>query len=213
MPKRNIWTLEKLDKGLKTFVGEYGRYPTSDEVDTFPHLPSSRSIQRRFGGLVSLRKQLGISEEHDLRQGMYSSQRAIKINKRSHKTEAIVYKYLVEKFGKHFVHREYFFTDDKRTRADFFVYDNKTNFCVDVFFPSTKRNLTGCLNSKLDKYRSVQMNQYPVIFLQMNEGFSQIDLDKLIKRKEKPLQQDQYLMSLDTFKEFCNERGCINIKG
>ncbi len=202
------WKLEELQSGLRNFFEKHQRYPTATEVDAYPYLPSARTIERSFGGLVALRKKLGLGIEHDYRAGSHSSNRAHIINKRAHILEAKVYSFLTSRFGKEFVHREFFFTDDHRTRADFFVYDNKEGFCVDVFYPNSIRSLTGCLNIKLSKYSySKEIFPYPVIFLQMNETFTQKALDHLAERKERKLQAGQYLMNWDTFAKFCNERG------
>ena len=162
--KQKPWTREELSLGLKHFFDTNSRYPTAPEVDAYPYLPSARCIERRFGGLVQLRKQLDLKGQSDFRSGQHSIERARKINSRSHEIERTVYDFLQDMFGKEFVHREYFFTDDRRTRADFFVYDSKKGFCVDVFYPSDRRNLTGCLNSKLKTYHTKYMRQYPVIF-------------------------------------------------
>lgn len=200
------WTLEELAEGLEKFFTDNGRYPTAQEVDAFSYLPSARSIERSFGGMVDLRQKLKLDSQSDFRSGKHSSNRAHLINNRSNKTEKIVYEFLIEKFGREFVHREYFFVDDRRTRADFFVYDQQGGFCVDVFYPSCRRNLTGCLNSKLGKYRSEHMEKYPVIFLQMNNEILQGTLDELVKNKQKNLNKEQYLMGWDAFVAFCLSR-------
>ena len=204
------WKIEELRAGLENFYEKHGRYPTAPEVDAHPYLPSARSIERRFGGLIELRKTLGINSQADFRAGAHSSARAHKINTRAHQNEQEVYEFLIERFGKHFVHREYFFLDDKRTRADFFVYDNMGEFCVDVFYPSDRRNLIGCLNSKLLKYQGPQMNQYPVIFLQMNNELEQSVLDSFVEHKEKKLLAGHLLLSWNSFKEFCNKRAPLH---
>lgn len=205
------WTLEELSLGLQHFYNEHKRYPTASEVDTYPYLPSARSIERRFGGLVELRRQLKLETQFDFRNGKHSAERASKINRRAHNVELVVYEFLQNIFGKEFVHREYFFTDDRRTRADFFVYDTKKGFCVDVFYPSDRRNLIGCLNSKLLKYHSEYMRQYPVIFLQMNEGIPQETLDVVVQNKKKNLSDGQYLMSWNTFQNFCKSRDPLKV--
>lgn len=209
--KQKPWTIEELSIGLKHFFDTNSRYPTASEVDVYPYLPSARSIERRFGGLVQLRKQLDLKGQSDFRSGQHSTERARKINSRSHKIEQTVYDFLQSMFGKEFVHREYFFTDDRRTRADFFVYDNRKGFCVDVFYPSNRRNLTGCLNSKLRTYHTKHMRQYPVIFLQMNEDISQDTLDKMIRNKKNTLATGQYLMAWDAFQEFCRSKGSLQV--
>ncbi len=206
MGNQEPWKLEELRDGLENFNTKYGRYPTAPEIDSYPYLPSARTIERKFGGVVGLRKTLGLDTQNDLREGEHSSKRASTISVRAHKVEQEVYTYLEKLFGRQFVHREYFFLDDKRTRADFFVYDNSSGFCVDVFYPSDRRNLTGCLNSKIAKYQGLQMNQYPVIFLQMNKDLDQNILDTVIRNKTKKLLAGHSLLSWDSFKAFCSKR-------
>lgn len=200
------WTLDELKAGFEEFYKEHDRYPLVTEVDTYQYLPSSRSIQRQYGGLVTLRKTLGLSGQNDYRSGVHSSNRAFAINKRANTTENKVYAFLCERFGKEYVHREYFFTDDARTRADFFIYDQDGNFCVDVFYPANKKNLIGCINSKLQKYSAERMKDYPVIFLQMNPDISQSEIDLLIERKHKPLLKNQALLEWEAFERFCLKR-------
>ena len=167
MRKQNIgrqrgWSFEDIKKGFEQFYKLHKRHPTSREVDNFEFLPTSRSIQRRFGGLVEIRKALGLKSSSDFRTGEYCSQRAKKINERAHRLRK---KFIL--FDWHFwyrvVHREYFFTDDRRTRTDFFIYNKMETFC-DVFYPNDRHNFIGCLNSKMHTYGSKTMLQYPVIF-------------------------------------------------
>jgi len=206
--KGSSWSLEDISEGLKRFYDENNkRYPTTQEMDACPYLPSARSIQRNFGGLVALRRDLKLKTQADFRSGERGSARAYKINSRANAVERDVYDFLMKKFGKEFVHREYFFTDDSRTRADFFVYDRNGGFCVDVFFPSDRRNLVGCLNSKLGKY----LGGYPVIFLQMNEEIIQETLDKLVESKKKKLSAGQHLMSWPSFVSFCGSRKPLKV--
>jgi len=207
------WTLEELKAGFEHFYKEHNRYPTGPEIDAYPYLSSARSIERRFGGLIELRAQLKLPTQIDLRTGEHSTRRAVTINERAHKVELVVYEFLQKIFGKEFVHREYFFTDDRRTRADFFVYDSEKGFCVDVFYPANRRNLIGCINSKLGKYYSEYMRQYPVIFLQMNESIPDIALQGIVNNKKRPLLKGQYLMSWGAFREFCKSRNPLKVLG
>ncbi len=200
------WTLEQLKAGLENFNTKHGHYPTAPEIDAHPYLPSARTIERKFGGVIGLRKDLGLDTQSDLREGAHSSKRASTINAQARKVKKEVLTYLSKVFGGQSVHREYFFLDDKRTRADFYVDDSQGGFCVDVFYPSDRRNLTGCLNSKLEKYQALQMNQYPVIFLQMNKELDQSILDAVIKNKKKKLLAGHSLLSWDSFTEFCKNR-------
>ncbi len=201
------WTIDQIKEGLEKFFNEHGRYPTSTDIDEYPHLPTTRTLERRFGGLVKVRETLKLKQDYDLRKGSHSSERAFIINKRAHKTEQTVYDYLLKRFGKEFIHREYLFTDDARTRADFFVYDNKKGFCVDVFYPNSTRNLGVCVNAKLQKYRSTDaLLEYPVIFLQMNKDIKQETINELVKNKKQSLPGNYRVMDWDSFESFCEER-------
>jgi hypothetical protein len=209
---KNPWTLGELKEGLEDYYKKYRLYPTVTEIDSFPNLPSARSIQRRFGGVIELRKTLELDTQTDLRTGEHSSKRAHTINDRAHKIESEVYLFLKNKFGEEFVHREYFFSDDKRTRADFFIYDKTRGFCVDVFYPKDRKNLAGCLNSKLQKYKSQLMRQYPVIFLQMNGELTEDTMRDLVKNKKNNLGVGQSLMGWEAFEIFCKTRTPLKIR-
>ncbi|OGZ08094.1 MAG: hypothetical protein A3D65_06280 [Candidatus Lloydbacteria bacterium RIFCSPHIGHO2_02_FULL_50_13] len=205
------WTLEEIDAGLKEYFKEHGNYPTAHEVDDYEYLPSARSIERSFGGLVNVRKKLKLGTESDFRTGAHSTKRAHTINQRAHKMEQKVYEFLVKRFGIEFVHREYFFTDDHRTRADFFVYDSGKGFCVDVFYPNSRRNMLGCINLKLSKYAGIEHAAYPVIYLQMNEDISEETIARTMANKKRPLPKGQRVMGWQTFQEFCNSRGALKV--
>ncbi len=200
------WTIEKIDEGFKKFNIEHGHYPTSLEIDQYPDLPSSKQIQRRFGGLPNLRRELKLPGPEDYTKGEYSSERARVIGKRAHQLEKKVYDYLTAHFGVPFVHREYFFMDDRRTRTDFFVYHKNGNFSVDVFFPKDRRCLTGCLNSKMRTYSSAAMLQYPVIFLMMNDDISEEEVREILEQKTKKLREYQKVMTFGELKKFCEDK-------
>lgn len=206
------WTLDELRAGFEHFYKEHSRYPTAHEIDAYTYLPSARSIERRFGGLVALRTLLKLRSDYDLRTGTHSSTRAKTINARAHKTEQTVYEFLIKNFKKEFVHREFFFTDDKRTRSDFFIYDSHGGFCVDVFYPKDRRNLIGCLNNKLLKYKTNDMRQYPIVFLQMNPDLNQDILNAVIKNKKNTWPEGQELMSWGTFQKFIHSRKPLAVK-
>lgn len=200
---KKSWTTEEIKAGFEHFYNKYNRYPTAHEIDAYPHMPSSRSIQRQRGGLVALRKKLGLKGPQDFTKGEYSRERAKMINKRAHQLEKDVYDFLVQKFGKVSVHREYFFTDDRRTRTDFFIYCENGNFSVDVFYPKDKKNLIGCLNSKMRTYGQGATLQYPVIFLMMNKNITQEDVALYIQRKKNKLQPYQQVMTFTELQRFC----------
>ena len=213
MPKKDIWTLEKVREGFNLFFKEHNRYPTSHEIDSFKFLPSSRQIQRRFGGLVETRQKLKLNGPEDFTKGAYSSKRAGVINKRAHELEKEVYTYLSKLFGKEFVHREFFFTDDRRTRSDFFVYCKNGNFLIDVFYPKDIYNLIGCLNSKMRTYSNKISEEYPILFLMMNENITEGDIEKILKNKKNKLLGNQRVLTYKGLKEFCSGKVAKGTKG
>ena len=205
-PGSNNWTMENIASGFEHFYKLHKKYPTTQEIDNFEFLPTARSIQRKFGGVVAVRKHLKLSCEHDLTKGAHSSKRAFKINQRAHSTEKEVHRYLVNCFGTRFVHREYFLFDDKRTRIDFYVYYKGGEFSVDVFYPDNRHNLIGCLNSKMRKYDNEIMSQNPVIFLQMNNKIDSLELESIVSNKKNKLKNNQHLMDIEALKHFCKEK-------
>ncbi len=200
--KKNQWTELKIKEGFERFFKENNKYPTATEIDLFPYLPSSRQIQRAFGGLVTLRKKLNLSGPTDFTVGDYSSARARTIGARAHRLERSVYDYLVDCFGKVAVHREYFFSDDHRTRTDFYIYSKKGNFSVDVFYPKDRHNLIGCVNTKLKSYLSIKF-EYPVLFLMMNDTINEEVIADILRRKKNKLQTNQRILTWNQFETFC----------
>lgn len=194
-------TKEDIKKGFEMFYKEHGRYPTVQEIDAYPHLPSSRTLQRKYGGAVPFRKELGL-ETTNFTTGKARSGKMKKILARGNESEKEVYDLLVKQFGLPFVHREYFFTDDRRVRTDFFIYCKEGNFSVDVFYPDSVPNLIGCLNSKMKTYSGSLMLEYPVIFLQMNKNITQEDTERVIKNKKNKLPPFQKLMGIEEFTVF-----------
>lgn len=187
---------------FERFFKENGHYPTSKEIDDCDYLPSARLFQRNYGGLANIRKELGLPIT-DYTKGDVRRNTAKIANKRANENENEIYKYLVEKFGKIAVHREYRFTDGSH-RADFYIFGK---FIVDVFFPKDKYSLLGCLNSKIRKYQIFQNNNFilvPVIFLQMNKDLSSEMVKKIIENKKNKLYKNQSVMCIDEFKCFCD---------
>ena len=203
--KKNFWEIDKIKEGFEKFFKEHGHYPTATEIDICSYLPASRTLQRRFGGVVGLRQALKL-DILDFTRGEIRSEKAKNVNKRAYSLEKKVNEFLIEKFGKEFVHREYFFSDDHRTRTDFFIYYKHGQFSVDVFYPSDKHNFIGCLNSKMKTYRDDIMMQYPVIFLQMNKNIKREDMNKILSNKKNKLRSDQQVMSYEEFKSFCSDK-------
>ncbi len=81
--RKYLWNLENIKSAIERFNVENGRYPTAQDFDSCSYLPWSRQLQRRFGGLVELRKLLKIDCPADFTVGQHGSDRARSIAARA----------------------------------------------------------------------------------------------------------------------------------
>ncbi|OGI95097.1 hypothetical protein A2917_01745 [Candidatus Nomurabacteria bacterium RIFCSPLOWO2_01_FULL_42_17] len=146
----NTWSTERLKIAFDRFLSENGRLPTAPEVDRTDYLPSSRQIQRRFGGLKALRELLGY-EVTDFGSGASRSGIATRGNLRAKAAERELEQELAQLFGEPFVHSEKYYGPG-RNRADFIVYTMDGHFGIDVFTTETKHDLQKNVALKIDKY-------------------------------------------------------------
>jgi hypothetical protein len=144
------WDREKLKVAFDRFISENGRLPTSPEVDSTDYLPTSRLIQRNFGGLRALREQLGY-QDIDFGKGKHRSEFAKSFNIRGIEAERKLEETLIEYFGEPYVHTQKYYGEGKN-RADFLVYTAEGIFGIDVFTTETKQDLQKNVALKIDKY-------------------------------------------------------------
>ncbi len=201
--KKDLWTIELVKERILKYFKEHAVYPTATDFDECDYLPSSRQMQRKFGGLVTLRTILKIPDQTDYTTGLHSTQRAQLINERSHKIEHEVFTYLVQNFSRESVHREYFFTDDNRVRLDFYIFCKKGNFAIDVFYPKSQKNMIGCINSKIRTYSNSGIIKFPLLFIVMNEEISEEVIAKYISNRKSPLPKHIEVLSFKQLKEYC----------
>ena len=128
------WSLDNIKLGFEKFEKEYGRLPTAIEIDKVKYLPSSRQIQRLFGGLPNIRKLLGYTDIH-FGAGTYRANIGKNVNIRGREGEIMIKNFLIQKFHTPFVHIERPLEESTKSRLDFYVYSPSGNFAVDVFTP------------------------------------------------------------------------------
>lgn len=196
MPKRK-WTLEKVQAGFKKFEVENGRLPTGPEIDICPDLPSSRQLNRLFGGLPELRKLLGYSET-DFSKGKYRSEIGIASNKRSKVSEDALRDILFERFHEPFVHLEKPIDKYRKLRADFYVFNPVKNFAVDVFSTETYHNLDTNVYIKLKKYSHIRELFYLVL---TSKNLTAGDVALFNQRKAKNIPTNIKLITVEQFVE------------
>ncbi len=195
------WTIGNIKTGFDKFFGENGRLPTSPEIDVLEYLPSSRQIQRKFGGLEKLRALLGYEDTH-FGKGKYRSAIATSSNINGRDAEIYLEKLLREKFQEVFVHTERIF-DNSKNRIDFYVYSPSGDFGIDVFQTETIRDLQKNINIKIDKYKNFNKELY---FVVANPDFEQIDIDLSVSKKKKDISEHTQIVSMKKLKEIINNK-------
>lgn len=193
------WTDEKLKAGFERFLTDHNRLPTAAEIDELDYLPASRTIQKRFGGLKSLRERLGYRETH-FGAGLYRSAIAHEVGPRGRNLEIELEQELHNHFGARSVHTEKVFNG--KQRVDFYVYSLSGNFAADVFFPGTFRTMQNNVNIKMKKYQHFTEPLYLVV---ANPDILQTDLDHYSINRREPFNENTVLLTYSAFLEKIKE--------
>lgn len=194
---KGIWSLDQIKAGFEAYVDSYGRYPSAIEIDLFEYLPTSRSIQRSFGGLVKLRKELFPNEISDFTRGEYRSKIASQAFRRAQGYEEIFYGKLCKYLDSISVH-EHKVLRPGRVSCDFFIYLNTDmGVCLDLFYAKDKFSARGVIDYKLRHYREVQ---FPVVFILIgNNTISQDQLNSFLRGKKIKIRNDVRAVTEHTF--------------
>jgi hypothetical protein len=188
---KSPWTAEKIKEGFDRFIKENGRLPKSLEVDEVDYLPTRKLIERNFGGLEKIRRELGYLDTH-FGRGKFRSEIAHKVNVSGRNIELTLEKLLKNKFGEVFVHTEKIF-DNTKNRVDFYIYSPSGNFGIDVFGTDTMYNLQSNINVKLNKYSGFKEKLF---FVVASDSFSQADLDTYMIKKTKVLPKNAKIITI-----------------
>jgi hypothetical protein len=193
------WSIDNLRDGLNYFFDINGRYPTVKEVDVFEYLPTSRTIQRSFGGMMQLRRSLGLNSPVNFSSGETRSSTAREADLRARKYEEEFYRYLTSQVEEMRVH-EHKIIRPGDTAADFFVYKNDSEgIVIDLFYARDMHSLGGIVNIKLKKYTNVK---YPVYFVLVgNEDINQRIIDEKVGNRKNQLPTHIKVLTENNFKD------------
>lgn len=173
--------LQKIKREWEFYRDEHGYYPSATDIDTDKNMVSTKYMQRKLGGVVSVRKQLGI-ENPNFTKGKIRSEIARDRLNEAWKQEAALYEFLVETLGEAFVRtQEYYDYPTSRKSSDFGITVKGESYYIDIFSPKNKASFNGCLNIKSKKIPDGVGN---VIFVCNNPEFTELDIKKILKRKK-----------------------------
>ena len=197
------FSIEEIKLSFEKFEKENGYYPTALEIDKCDYLPSSRQIQRHFGGLVDLRTKLGLSGSTNFTAGEYRSKVSSEGDLRAKKYEAEFYDFLISNIDEVKVH-EHKIIRPGGVASDFFIYTTAhAGFFIDLFYAKDIHSLAGIVTIKANKPLPKNM---PVYFILVgNEAISQDVIDKIIKNRKNILESNIRVITEDYFKSNFNE--------
>jgi len=162
-------------------------------------LPSARSIQRTYGGLVKIRKELCPGEVSDYTRGKYRSRVASKTYATGTSLEADMFDFLTAHFLEIAVH-EHKVIRPGNVNSDFYIYlNNSTGVVIDIFYAENIRNLINIVNIKVKRYSLI--SQKTLLVVVGNPDISQSDINEKIKNKKNPLPPHIQVFSEKYFKE------------
>ncbi len=151
---RDNWTMEDILRGVQYFYTQYNRYPTAHDFDKFEYLPTARTIQRSFGGLVTIREKLNLGQIHNYTTGSYRSEKAKAAYRNAQQYEEEFYLYLISKVPEVQVH-EHKIIRPGNICSDFYIYKNtqdKKGIVIDLFYAQDILSLTAIVRIKLKRY-------------------------------------------------------------
>lgn len=94
--KFNIsWNLDNIISGFKKFYEENNRWPLAVDMKICKYLPNVKTLNRKFGGITNIRKELGLIEIN-LTKGETRSIKAAFLQKQDFNAEQDIYKMLLK---------------------------------------------------------------------------------------------------------------------
>ncbi len=197
--KEIMWSLENIIDGFEYFLELNGHYPGTQEIDGFQYLPTSRTIQRSFGGVVAVKKQLNLKGPHKLSEGETRANKAREADMRAKVYEVEFYNFLISHVPEMRVH-EHKIIRPGQTACDFFIYTSeKDGFVIDLFYAQDLISMLGVVNIKIKKYLEVKQKTYFVVV--GNENITQSDINSKILNKKNSIPSHIHVMTESFFKE------------
>jgi hypothetical protein len=174
---------------IQKFKEEHGHYPAAKDFDTCPYLPSARTVQRKYGGLVALKKELGIPDS-DHRTGAHRKKMVRLINKRNNEMKATLTKDLQAICNARNIHHPFAPYDDSKINIDYLIYHPTKNHAIglELFYPSSRATFFGCLNIKAHKLEAVIGHTTEFYYVVTNPDITPKEIRNWLANKKNPVQ-------------------------
>lgn len=193
------WTLDNVISGFKHFYSENKRWPIGVDMKDCEYLPTVKTLERNFGGIVNIRKEIGI-ENADFTRGKTRSKKAKFLQHQGLQAEESVYELLRDYYHEPYVHNQArVIVDEKVLKLDFLVYHSKGKYAVDVFFPDDERGrFTNNACVKFNTYVDFQYKIYLVVF---NPKITQDDIIRVDHSIKKNRNKNSILVHITEFEK------------
>lgn len=202
--------IEEIKEQWLTFHGVHGRYPTAQEIKDDVRMFSTKTIERRFGGLMKLREKLGL-KVLNYSSGETRSLSAGKSIAKVYNDEMVLQQFLCEKFGNrpNVCHQEPYIEFNGHIISDFGVYHSKGHFFVDIFSPKDIHSLKGCINHKFKKIKNVDIVD-DIFYVVENDHMEQDVIDVVVSNRINKLSKNIKVLTLENFKRECQKyEACV----
>lgn len=194
-----MWSKDELLAGLHYYYELNGAFPKAHQIDSFEYLPSSRSIQRSYGGLVKLRSELLPEEIANFTRGAHRSASTKRTFEEGRSYEKLFYDYLLQHFVEIAVH-EHKLIRPGNVNSDFFIYmDQHEGVVIDIFYADSIINWVNVVNIKLKRYVLIEPETYLVVV--GNDAITQHMIDEKVKNRKSPLPSHVKLASEAYFQD------------
>jgi len=185
--------LEILKQEFENFKIKNGNYPATLDITTQNGFSfSAKTIQRRMGGIVNIRKNFGL-EITDFTKGSIRADKALASNNKSFIEQEKIYKKLRLIFGEYYIHQQSPYGDFGRQRSDFKIHHKQGHLYIDIFYANRYESMVGCINAKLKKFNP-DIIWGDIILVNTNKLFND-RIPKLIEQRKTPLPKNIKVMS------------------
>ncbi|MFA6524654.1 MAG: hypothetical protein WCT33_00110 [Patescibacteria group bacterium] len=191
------WNIDNILSGFRQYYKENNRWPVASDMKNCTYLPTVKTLERKFGGITNIRKELGLTETN-YTKGATRSRKSKILWDRGFNAEQEVYVVLNDYYHEPFVHNQArVVVDDTTLKVDFIVYHKNGKYAVDVFFPDTEiSHFTNNIIHKINTYKNFPYKIYLVV---SNKEISNSIIEERTKTLKVNKNINVELLSFDTF--------------